>query len=597
MISTSMNPFRTLASSIPQPSFWLGISIVLIVVLNSVVNATEPNATSSESSKRQAESTAIALNYCRASFHRIRKYPSQEVLEEEREKILNNLNLDGIADQEVIRLYSEVLDEVAEVPLMKRQKELYQKKYNRAFRKNIGFNILSLSLQVATAQYLSVIRTGADSWWDYRNSTWSKENEEVRLDKAHVESVVKKSSMFLDTFWKLSQKKNIPDRWLIRGEDLDKLEVAMQEQNPEIRLRILNRMQPFFECYPPYLYYKGRTQQQMGQLAAARKTYDQLANIGTGFFRRDEMLAASLANLAVIEHYQKQENAVETARESLKTAAGSWQVHLVCAKVLQDHKAYKDAEDAILRNLDSHLEHQQSVTALVMLYEKSGDKKKLIRFLSDKNVLQTIPAHVTIQSLMRLSVADRPALAMLYLKNSLVGVGYRNYGADDYVLQAPANWHLDQARIALRYGRTQAPPAQYNVNAQGQTEIRFRSFLDLGNSFGSKSKSEPVAMTLLYPGTDPIQFLMYEDDDNANQSGHRISKIYLKNQLIALNSVNDTPSAIITSVTPVQTKKIIVPKDEPITLPIIKVESLDSKPAKKEKKKSLSSKVMDFLRN
>src|SRR4029079_2383371 len=55
-------------------------------------------------------STAVALMYCRASCHRIRRCRSKRVLMEEQDKILNNLNLNQIADEEVVRLYTAVLD-------------------------------------------------------------------------------------------------------------------------------------------------------------------------------------------------------------------------------------------------------------------------------------------------------------------------------------------------------------------------------------------------------------------------------------------------------------------------------------------------------
>ena len=50
-----------------------------------------------------ARSTAVALNYCRASLHRIRTQPTPQVLADERDRVLDNLSLDAIADAEVIR--------------------------------------------------------------------------------------------------------------------------------------------------------------------------------------------------------------------------------------------------------------------------------------------------------------------------------------------------------------------------------------------------------------------------------------------------------------------------------------------------------------
>ena len=53
-------------------------------------------APSNREAERRARATAVALNYCRTSFHRIRRHPNKQVLVEERERILDNLNLNGI---------------------------------------------------------------------------------------------------------------------------------------------------------------------------------------------------------------------------------------------------------------------------------------------------------------------------------------------------------------------------------------------------------------------------------------------------------------------------------------------------------------------
>ena len=86
----------------------------------------------------QRRSAAVALNYSRAALHRIRKNPSVRVMVEEQEKILNHLNLNGIADEEVMKLYSSVLDEVAQVQIADREREVLREKYRRAFNRNVG---------------------------------------------------------------------------------------------------------------------------------------------------------------------------------------------------------------------------------------------------------------------------------------------------------------------------------------------------------------------------------------------------------------------------------------------------------------------------
>ena len=67
-------------------------------------------------------SAAVTLNYCRASLYRIRCAPTDRVLAEERANILSNLNLAAIEDEEVLRLYTAVLDEIAAVRIAERDR-------------------------------------------------------------------------------------------------------------------------------------------------------------------------------------------------------------------------------------------------------------------------------------------------------------------------------------------------------------------------------------------------------------------------------------------------------------------------------------------
>ncbi|GIT29015.1 MAG: hypothetical protein Ct9H300mP1_10610 [Planctomycetaceae bacterium] len=113
-----------------------------------------------------------------------------------------------------------------------------------------------------------------------------KENDIWKVEKIRMKTVVSKSSTFLDTLWQMARKKQIPDSWLIRGSDLDRLEVALRKfPSPRQRLRVLKRMERFMTHYPPYWYYIGRTQQQLGQLFAAMKTYDRMTGVAAGHFR------------------------------------------------------------------------------------------------------------------------------------------------------------------------------------------------------------------------------------------------------------------------------------------------------------------------
>lgn len=445
------------------------------------------------------KAAAVTLNYARASFHRIRRNPSLRVLHEEQEKILNHLNLNGIADEEVLKLYSAVLDEIAQIQLTDRERVLLKGKHSQQFQANLGFNALALSLQMATAQYASAVRTGASSWWDFRNFSTNRDLDIHRIEKERINKIVEKSSRFLDVSWKMARDKQIPDRWLVRGDDLDKLEEARLEPDPEKRLRILKRMEPFMECYPPYWYYLARTEQSLGKLPVAAETFHRMSKLGEGHFRKDEMLSAGLANRALILAYLADPEAPATARKALACSQEVWEANLLCAAVLQQHQEYDDAEDAILRNLDVELESFQSRQALVTLYYAADDRQKLTAQLADLDVVRTLPPVLLARCAARLGEAQSPPLLAQVLERSLQATPRYHVGKDDLVIQATSNWQLDRARIRLSWG----DGAYVNPRLTSQGDSTVATFEAIGELSGRTDLRE-LTLTLDYPDTPPL---------------------------------------------------------------------------------------------
>lgn len=441
----------------------------------------------SKSSDSRDRSTAVALNYCRASFHRIRKTPSKRVMLEEQEKILNNLNLDGIADAAVIKLYTEVLDEIAQIEIAERETTVLQDKFKKTLHRKVGITAVTMAAQMATLSFERAVYSGVNSWLDYRDMNWTREFDTWKVEKTRINAVVDKSSRFLDTFWKLTQSRNIPDRWLVRGNDLDDLTAAVQEADLHKRLRILKRMEPYMECYPPYWYYVARTQQGLGELALAAETYDNLADLGHGHFRRDDMMAASLANLAVIQTFLKQPNAERTAREALAHSPDVWQANLMAAQVLEHHGYLKEAEDAILRNIDVDLETSRSTVALVGLYYRQHQADSLAKVLADEEILKSLPVLSLVQAAAELARTHPvPPATLQRLRTSLRVAVEPRFGADDLVIACNSVWQSGNAKVALVLpGHTKMSEAIRHTNIEthpsGETVIRFRGAINGGN--------------------------------------------------------------------------------------------------------------------
>lgn len=495
---------------------WAGM-LVWMFVAGSACGQEPPAAVDQQDAARRA--AAVTLNYSRASFHRIRRNPTLRVLTEEQEKILNHLNLNGVADEDVLKLYSSVLDEIAQIQLADRERELLRGKHRQQFQSQLGFSALALGMQMATAQYASAVRTGAASWWDFRNFSTNRDLDLHKIDRERMTKLVEKSTKFLDVSWKMARTRQIPDRWLVRGDDLDQLERAWQEPDLTTRLRVLKRMEPFMECYPPYWYYVARTQQQLGQLTTASDTFGQLATVGQGHFRKDEMLAAGLANRAIIQAYLGDPGASATARQALAASSEVWEANLLCANVLQRERHYDDAEDAILRNLDVDLETSQSRVALVGLYLASDDRAKLSAQLADLSVVPQLPVPLLMACAHRLGETNAPPLLAQVLEKSLQAQPRINLGRDDLIIQATSNWQLERAQIRLAW--KDGVFVHPRLTTQGDSTIA--TFEGIGElaSFGGRLDVRQVELAIQYPDASPIKLTLNlgPDDSLSGENG------------------------------------------------------------------------------
>lgn len=506
-------------------------SLVYLFLVAVLFSSACPRIYGAEDSQKEphpsASKTAVALNYCRASFYRMRKSGSKEVIFEEREKILNNLNLNGVGDEKVIKLYSSVLDEIGQVEIAEKEREYFKNKHKYHSRQKMATNALALTTDVLTLQFGSAVRTGANSWWDYRNVEAQKDLDVWRVDKKRMETVVSKSTLFLDTFWKLAQEQNIPDEWLIRDDDLEALDQAMQEKDPRVRLRILKRLKRFMSHYPPYWYYVARTQQAQGQLFAASNTYHQLASVGDGFFRRDDMLASGTANLAGIRDYLGQPGAAEMAQKSQRFSSDVWEANLLCSRILQKYNQHSAAEEAILRNLDVDLETNQSSIALLSHYYSTNNKQKMIAQLNQAKIVQAIPVPTLIQCAMFLGAEKTPRIATAQIESSLYVYPQLHFGADDIVIASTGNWHMQMAKSELVmankvYSRPQLTAGKKEVQA------RFERVAEFGNPLGSSTVAiAQPKLRLKYPDGSTLELMLSANPENRNlQQG--------KNRIIAL---------------------------------------------------------------
>ncbi len=471
------------------------VFLCLVCAICSPAFADEPVVTE-EIGRRQ---TAVALNYCRAALHRIRRNPHKRVFLEEQQRILNNLNLSKIADPEVIALYRAVLDEISQVEVSERERRVIGKQFHQSARRQLSTSFFVIGAQVATGQIGNVIQSGANSWWDYRNQELRRDADVWKVDRTEFNALMSRSSTFLDSFWKLSSKNNIPDNWLVRDQDLDQLASVLREDDGERRLRMLHRMERFMTCYPPYWYYMARTQQELGLLDEAMETYRRLTEIGSGHFRQDDMLAGSLANMALIQETRGDPSATQTALRSSEHSIRNWEANLVCAWVLGRHAQHRDAEDLILCNLDDKLETSHSTIALVSLYYHSNDSTRLARLLNDRQVAAAVPIPGLLLCARLLGGDDLPEPASHRLASSMNAEYRPGLRSDVVMLRASSGWKLRDARPKIHLAGLETESSRFQA-ADEDVVATFRV-----DSVDRDRADQHVNVTLRYPGIPPIR--------------------------------------------------------------------------------------------
>ena len=492
--------------------------ICVLLCLAPALRAGEPTVSASaadaDAERVAAEdarrSAAVTLNYCRASLYRIRCEPSPRVLAEERANILSNLNLAAIEDEEVLRLYTAVLDEIAAVRIAERDRIALQASHARGVSRHATATAFTLLGHAATADVAGAVRTGAGSWWDLRGMQVDRDQNLWKVDRERVKGVLDKSGAFLDTSWKLARKREIPDSWLVRDDDLRRLADAQRDPDADARLRRLARLERYLTHHPPYWYAVARTQQRLGMFTDAERTYGRLADLGGGHFRRDQMLAAGWANVAMIREHTGTAGADDAAAKALACGGDAWEVNLAAAGVLSKHRRFAEAEDAVLRNLDADLESDQSGAALCVVYADAGPllegaDEKLAERLRDPRVVSNLPP----AALVRCAAAVRgelPAVAAEALRRSVAVRADRG----GVVLTADRAWGMPSAVFRpadAGSGETLRPLLAGFVPGGEREAVRFTDLgagadgsVRLAVQFGS---DDPLTLTFAEPAAAP----------------------------------------------------------------------------------------------
>ena len=238
------------------------------------------------------------------------------------------------------------------------------------------------------------------------------------------------------------------------------------------------------------------------------------------------MMASSLANLAVMQTYLNQPGADKSARQALAHSPDVWQANLMAAQVLEKHGQLKDAEDAILRNIDVDLETTRSTVALVGMYYRQHQSEKLAQALANEDTLAALPILSLMQAAAELARTHPiPPATIQRLRTSIRVAVEPKFGDDDLIIACEPAWQSELAQVAVVFpGPADAARAirqsSLETHPSGETVIRFSGVVDGGNPL-RPSAPQLAGTTLLFEfpqGTQPVAPLVVVLGDPASKS-------------------------------------------------------------------------------
>jgi cell division septation protein DedD len=240
------------------------------------------------------------------------------------------------------------------------------------------------------------------------------------------------------------------------------------------------------------------------------------------------MLAAGLANRAIIQEYLRQPGADRTASEALQYSTDVWQANLMCANVLQRHQKYQAAEDAILRNLDVNLERESSLAALVHLYRESRDPGQLRKRLNEPGLVSSIPVASLIECLTVLDGHVPPAVRHR-LQSSCYATTDARFGPDDIVCHFSSQWKADRATVTLYFDGREIPATRVQSENSGH-EVRFVNVADFGSLLRRVRNLGSIELQLSYPGQPAIRLsferLHLPADSLVSYNANTVPRVY-----------------------------------------------------------------------
>lgn len=260
---------------------------------------------------------AYALNLCAVSISQIIDSKDLVVLKQERESILNNINLQNfVKHPALLDVLRQILDTITYLEIQAGDLSFVEKEYQQKLKNAIWSAVPSPgSLFVGSHPAMLALAVASQVGTGYMNyrrnkSQYALEKEKSiwELKRHELEQLYGLRAQLFETAWKLSADYNFDDKFRLTEKQLSRYSEALLEEDPLKRFERLDVISDRFTAFPPFWYHKGNAamevfrDKQYSELSHSYKAeaLEAYKKFGENHFEflREDIIAAS----CFIEH-------------------------------------------------------------------------------------------------------------------------------------------------------------------------------------------------------------------------------------------------------------------------------------------------------
>jgi len=255
-------------------------------------------ASERSSTKYSPETTAMLLNYCRESLYKIVEYNDRAVLDEEYGKLVNNIDITRIQDDEAALLIESLLVELNTLKLSELEKRYLLDAYNKRIQNKVleifkgGKNPPSINADepaTLACQALLFLASGIAGYRDSKAQLGKEIAERsLQLQAEELKRLTVLRTQFFDTEYKLYKRYDLPDRLNVKEVQLAQYIKVLADEDSQRRLERLERLKDDFDAFPPFWYAIGKAAQETNRIDLAKSYYSHFERIQPHVFREDQ---------------------------------------------------------------------------------------------------------------------------------------------------------------------------------------------------------------------------------------------------------------------------------------------------------------------